>query len=172
MILDAPLVLSSAQAITVTAPSSRIIDVSGQGSGNAPGVIYGTQASVFGEDIGTGGPAASAPQLAVFVSTTFTAGGAATLTIQLQAAIDNGSNAPSTWDTIAQSDAIPVADLTTGLPNEPIWSVTVPRRYPSQGLPRFYRVNYVVATGPMTAGALNAAIATGVDDPVFPPSGF
>ena len=121
--------------------------------------------------MGGGGPLTSAPQLGVWPVTTFTAGGAATLRVQLQAAIDNGSGSPGTWDTIDQSDDIPVADLTSGSPGAPLVSFTVPRRYPGQGFPRFYRTNYVISTGPMTAGAITAALLTGVDDvPFYPPN--
>ena len=54
MILDSQLTLSLAQAITVTAASSSIIDLAGVGSGNAPNMRFGVQSSVFGEDIGIG----------------------------------------------------------------------------------------------------------------------
>lgn len=76
-ILDLQLVLSSAQAVTVTAPSTGTIDLAGVGIGNAPPNAFGT-ASVFGEDIGIG-DGVSPPQIAVYAGTAFTAGGAATM---------------------------------------------------------------------------------------------
>lgn len=172
MLLDINLLLSASQAITATAPSTNVYDVAGVGVGVAVPSFFGT-ATVFGDDIGGGGPGAegSPPQLQVLVNTTFTAGGSATLQIQLQAAIDNGSNQPGTWDTIVESDTLPVANLTATQANNPLVSFTIPRRYPGQGFPRFYRLNYVVATGPMTAGALSAQILTGIDDnPIYPPN--
>lgn len=169
MIKDALLTLSAKQAITVTAPSTNVFDVSGAGVGQPAPQIFGVQSSVFGEDIGSGGPGISSPQLGVLVNTTFTAGGSATMQIQLQAAIDDGTNNPSTWDTIVETDTLAVALLKAGT-----WLArfNVPTRYPGQGFPRFYRVNYVVATGPMTAGALTADFLTGIDDVPFYPSGF
>ncbi len=169
MIKDALLALSINQPVTVTAPSSGIIDVSGAGVGNPAPQIFGVQSTVFGEDIGGGGPAASSPQLGVSVGTAFTASGSATLQIQLQAAIDDGTNNPSTWRTIAQTDTIAKALLTAG---QWLARFNVPNKYPGQGFPRFYRCNYVVATGPMLTGSLYADISTGLDDVPFYPSGF
>ena len=165
-ILDIQLVLSNAQAVTVTAPSTGTYDLAGVGIGNAPPNLFGT-ASVFGEDIGIG-DGVSPPQIAVYAGTAFTAGGAATMQIQLQASVDTGAPGytPSAWDTIVESDALPVASLTA---NALLWQVTIPPRYLGQGFPRFYRLNYVIATGPMTAGTLTANIQTGVDNaPIYP----
>lgn len=170
MILDVTSLLSNNQAITVTAPSSGVYDTAGVGVGvvapNISGIVGGA-AAVFGNDIGGGGPHAEAPQLMVIVGTAFTAGGAATLQVQLQAAVDNGSGGAGTWDTIMETDTLALAVLTAG---QMVASFTVPRRYPGQGFPRFYRVNYVVATGPMTAGTIStSALLTGIDDnPIYP----
>lgn len=170
MYLDALLGLSSNQAVTVTAASTGTYDVAGTGVGQAPGEIFGVQSSVFGRDIGGGGPLADAPQLVAIVGTAFTAGGSATMQVQLQAAIDNGSNQPGTWDTIIETDTIAVALLTAGAF---VANFTVPKRYLGQGFPRFYRLQYVIATGPMTAGTISyAGLLTGIDDTPFYPSGF
>lgn len=171
MYLDATSLLSSTQAITVTAASTGTYDTAGVGVGNAVTNRIGN-ATVFGEDVGGGGPLASGPQLGVWVTTAFTAGGAGTLRVQLQAAIDNGSNQPGTWDTIAQTDDFALASLVVSSPQRPLVSFTVPDRYPGQGFPRFYRLNYVVGTGPMTAGAVNAALLTGIDDLPFYAAAF
>lgn len=162
MILDINSVLSSAQAVTVTAVSDRVYDTAGVGVGVAAPNAFGSQNTSFGEDLGGGGPGISSPQMAAIVSTTFTAGGAATLKVQLQAAVDtSNTGTPGTWDTIAQTDDVPVASLTAG---SVVASFAVPVRYLGQAFPRFYRLNYVVSTGPMTAGALNSYLLTGVDD--------
>ena len=162
MILDANLVLDSARALTVTAVSTGVIDLAGVGVGNAPPNIIGT-ATIFGEDIGGGGPGVSAPQLLVKVGTAFTAGGAATLQVQLQCSVDTAvTYQPAAWDTIAQTDTYAVALLTAGQVLAPF---TIPTRYPGQGFPRYYRLNYVIATGPMLTGTIGfAGIATGTDD--------
>lgn len=174
MILDINTLLSSNQAVTVTAVSQGVYDTAGLGVGvpvtNRFGLpTQGSNAS-FGNDLGGGGPNnASAPQLGVIVGTAFTAGGAATLRVQLEAATDtnNNSGTPGTWDIIDQTDDVPVAQLTAG---QIVASFTIPKRYPGQGFPRFYRVNYLVATGPMTAGTIIfAGLLTGIDDtPTYP----
>lgn len=172
MILDINSLLDSNHAITVTAPSTGVYDTAGLGVGVPVTNRFGlpTQGSntSFGQDMGGGGPLVSGPQLMVLVGTAFTAAGAATLQVQLQAAVDvNNTGLPVTWDTIVETDTIAVALLTAG---QRIASFTVPDRYPGQGFPRFYRLNYVVATGPMTAGTIGtAALLTGIDDnPIYP----
>ena len=168
MILDINTVLSSAQAVTVTAPSQNVIDLAGVGVGQPDPNRFGS-ATIFGEDIGIG-DGVSPPQILCQVGTAFTAGGAATMTVQLQEAADTGANTgtPGTWNTIAQTDAIAVATLVAGLK---LAEFTIPPRYPGQTtFPRFYRLNYVVATGPMLTGTIGfAGIITGRDDaPNYP----
>jgi len=160
MFLDSLVQLSTAQAVTATAASTNIYDVTGAGSGNAPNMTGGMTASgatLIGFDIGAGDGIAI-PELFWNVNTTFTAGGAATMTIQLQAAPDNGSNAPGTYVTIVQTGAIPVANLTAGTSGQ----FQIPEISPDMGfgeaMPRFYRVNYLIATGPMTAGTITTNI--------------
>lgn len=170
MILDALSILSQNQALTVTGPSSNVYDTAGLGVGQPVTNIFGLATASgspasFGEDLGGGGPHAGAPQLAVWIPTGFTAGGAATLQVQLQAAVDtNNTGTPGTWQTIDQSAPFALADLTASqTPQHPLVSFTVPERYPGQNFPRFYRLNYVIGTGPMTAGAVTSALLTGVD---------
>lgn len=166
MILDIQSVLSQNQAVTVTAPSTNVYDTAGLGVGQPVSNIFGLATASgspasFGEDLGGGGPHAEAPQLQVIVGAAFTAGGAATMQFQLQAAVDtNNTGTPGTWETITESDAIAVALLTAGA--VPV-KFTVPERYLGQQFPRFYRVNYVVATGPMLTGTVSAQLLTGID---------
>ena len=78
---------------------------------------------------GGGGPLASGPQLGVFIAQNFTAGGAATLRVQLEAAVDtNNTGTPGTWDIIDQSDDIPVALLAQSSPARPLVSFEGPPR--------------------------------------------
>lgn len=170
MYLDAQSILSNAQAVTATAVSTGTYDTAGLGVGQPVTNRFGT-ATNFGQDLGGGGPAASAPQLVVAVSKAFTAAGSATLRVQLQAAVDtNNTGTPGTWDTIDQTDDIPVANLVVNAA-QPLVSFTIPDRYQGQNFPRFYRLNYVVSSGPMTAGNVNAALLTGIDDvPFYPPN--
>jgi hypothetical protein len=87
----------------------------------------------------------SALALVCLVTTAFTAAGAATLTVQFQTSADNAS-----WTTLVQSDVLAVATLTSGAE---IMKTKVP-----MGCQRYLRLNYVVATGPMTAGTITSQI--------------
>lgn len=167
MILDVNTALDVNHALTVTATSQFVLDLAGVGVGQPVTNKFGVSNTSFGEDIGIG-DGVSPPNLLCMIGTTFTAAGSATMRVQLQAAVDtNNTGTPGTWDTIAQTDDIAVALLTAGTK---LGEFTVPPRYPGQGFPRFYRLNYVIATGPMTAGAISfAGIITGRDDtPAYP----
>lgn len=169
MYLDLNNVLSQAQPITVTAPSTNVIDYAGLGVGVPVNNRFGN-ATNFGQDPGIG-DGISPPNILCQVGTAFTAGGAATLTVQLQEAPDTAnSGTPGTWTTIAQTDAIPVASLTAGTK---IAEFTIPPKGPevaASAFPRFFRLNYVVGTGPFTGGSIGfAGIITGRDDfPAYP----
>ncbi|UPY96259.1 MULTISPECIES: Bbp16 family capsid cement protein [Pectobacterium] len=97
-------------------------------------------------DIGVGEPL----EFFVNVNTTATAAGAATVNIQLQTSADN-----STWVTLSDSGALALSALTVG---KRVVSLKVP-----QGVLRYLRVSYAVATGPLTAGAFTAGINLDVD---------
>ena len=137
MLIDSQNQFSAAQAVTSTGstPSSNIIDL---------GVA---------RDIG--GAVTNHLALLCEVVTPFASGGSATLAVQFQTAPDNGSGAPGSWVTLAQSDAIPVASLVRGY------------RFLPGGVPgptqRFVRLNYVVGTAAMTAGALMAGFVPALE---------
>lgn len=132
MYLDKLLQLDPAgTAITVTAASTNVLD--------------GQQV----RDLGIGD---HAERLTFFVTVgaAFTAVGAATLTIQVQGSVDN-----AVWTTYVQTDAIPKANLTAGK----VIKVPLPPQDAAPhaaGRPRYYRLNYVVATGPFTAGTVES----------------
>jgi hypothetical protein len=169
MFIDATLILSQNQAVTVTAPSTGTIDLTGAGVGVAAPDRIGVQSSVFGEDIGIGN-GASPPVITCIVGTTFTAAGAGTMQVQFQEAIDDGTNNPGTWTTATETPALSLAQLVAGTK---IAEFTVPVRAPGQAFPRFIRLNYIVATGPMTAGTIAiATINTGRDDVPFYGAGY
>ena len=152
MFLDQSLKLSDAQAITVTAASTNLYDITGAGSGNVPNMVFGTT-GLAGADMGLGDSAAR-PTCYFSVGTAFTAGGAATLQIQIQAAVDNGAGSPGAYTTIVETAALAVASLVAGANLQiPLPPVTI-----GEALPRFYRFNYIVATGPMLTGTLTGAI--------------
>lgn len=173
MLLDAQAVLSSAQAITVTAVSTGVYDITGYGVGNPAQDIFGQTfgtATSQASDIGGGGPLVSPPMIVALVGTAFTAGGAATLTITLQSSADTtNTGTPASWTDVISTNAIAVANLTAGAAAA---RFTIPPRTPGQALPRFYRLNYTVATGPMLTGTMNAYVATGADNGAIYSSNF
>lgn len=151
MFLDNSLNFSTAQAITATAACTTIYDITGAGSGNAPALVYG--ASVFGADMGNGDGVA-VPYVYVQIQTAFVSGGGATLQFQIQAAIDNGSNAPASYTTILQTDAFAASALTINK----LFFAPLPISTLGEAPPRFYRLNYVVATSTFSAGKITSGL--------------
>ena len=137
--LDYSLNLSTAQAITTTADSTTIYDVTGAGSGNAP-AMTGTSGlnTAMGFDIGTGDGAAR-PEVQVVVTTAGV--GAGTVIIELKAAPDDGSYGQGTYSTIYTSKAFVFSALTAGT----VITFPVPEIIPGQALPRFYKLTYTVS---------------------------
>lgn len=130
MIKDKQLCFSEAQAITTTARSTNVIDM--VATANDLGV---------GEDL----------YIVITVDTSFTAAGAATLTIT----IETDDNAAFSSAAVLQTtQAIGKASLTAGM--EPFY-ICVPVGH-IVSWERYLSLNYTVATGPMTAGALSACI--------------
>lgn len=125
MITDRELSFSTAQAVTVTANSTDVVDL---------GVAH---------DIARG----QNLRVRVQVDTTFTAGGAATLTIALVTSAAAALSSPTTVYTTA---AIPVASLVAGYVAIDTVIGTTSGRY--------LGIIYTVATGPMTAGAISASV--------------
>lgn len=136
MFYDAPLVLSSAQAITTTAASTNIFDVTGAGSGVAPSMTFGN--GEIGYDIGAGD---SNNRPTAYWTVTTNGTGTGTVAFAVQAAEDNGSNAPGTYVTLTQTEAFVGTALDVGetiqLPIPPVSTVS------PNFVPRFYRFNYV-----------------------------
>lgn len=82
------------------------------------------------------------------VGTAATAAGAATVTITLQDSADN-----STFTDVVSTQAIGKAALTVGA--QFVLPMPVTHR-------RFVRLNYTVATGPLTAGTFSAQVVAGL----------
>ena len=135
--LDSTLILSSAQAITTSAASTVIYDITGAGSGNAPTIDFGNT-TLPGFDIGTGDGAAI-PH--AYFTITANGTGTGTVAFGIEAAPDNGSNAPGTYVRLATSKAWVGTTLDVGnvidIPIPPYAQIA-----PSMGLPRFYRFYY------------------------------
>lgn len=131
MILDKNLLFTpTAQAITVTAPSTDVIDL-----GVAENIGIGDDPSI---------------EILVLCLQTFTAAGAATLQVAIQGSPDN-----ATWTDMAMTNAIGKASLVAGA-EVARWSM--PSLIAGQAMPRYLRLNFTVATGPMTAGTIYAGL--------------
>lgn len=143
MILDGLLLFDNAVAITVTRVSTNQLDL------------------LNARDMGIG----DSPSLKVrvLVTTPLVSGGATTLQVQFQGSTDN-----VTYTTYAESAAIAKAALVQGAH---VFDIDVPRTQPGGALPRYLQLNYVVATGPFTAGAVTAGIVLGPDDNISYPPG-
>lgn len=134
MIFDQQTLLSDAQAVTATAASTNVLDL-------------GPIKTGIVRDIGKG----KQIPLLVQVVEAFAAAGAATLTVSLQ--VDD-NEAFASAKTVWTSPALALADLKPGF-------VVVPEYIPRGTNERYMRLNYAVATGPMTAGKITAGVTMG-----------
>lgn len=146
MILDSQLLFDSASTISgaTGGASQNVIDL------------------VNKRDMGVGDAAGATPKIMCLVSTAFLTTNAATLNVQAQGSTDN-----VTYTTYAESGAVAVAALTAG---QYILAIDWPRPNPGAKLPRYLRLNYAIATGSFTQGAVTSALVLGRDDIVnYPP---
>lgn len=127
MFIDKNLQVSDAQAVTVTAASTDVID-------------FGQTNPNVGMD--------DRSSMVITVDTAAEAVGAATVTFAVQDSADNSSFAD-----VAVTTAIGKATLVAGYQHV----IPMPTK-----LRRYCRVNYTVATGPLTAGAFSAQVVTGI----------
>ena len=124
MITDKQNTFSDGQAITATADSTNILNAGQAGVNN-------------GEPV----------ELLLQVEDSFTAAGAATLTVSVVTATDEAFTSPVTLLTTA---AIPKATLVRGY--------QLPLSFIPAGILQYTKLVYTVATGPMTAGKINAGL--------------
>ena len=138
--------------------ASNIIDLLGAGVGVPPPNYIGTR-SVFGTDMGIDDQKA---QLLCTVGTAFATANSATLNVQFQAAVDNGSYQPGTWNTLVETGAIAAANLGA---SKTIARFDFPPAFPAGTLPRFLRLAFVVpAATNFTAGTIAFATPTIIRD--------
>lgn len=137
MIYDNTLLFSDAQAVTVTAPSTNVID---HGPNGTP---FGSSVPLT-RDIGIG---EECVPLSVRVVTAFA--GLTSLQVVVQTSADN-----STWLDVESSRAVPAAELVAG------FQFHVPNDFPEGLRRRYTRLNYVVV-GTATQGAITAGAVAG-----------
>lgn len=156
MILDSLLQFDNAVSLAIAAgtqASTNVIDL---------GITSGIPSSANGggaRDIGIGDDPAM--KLLVQVTTTFTSGGAGTLSFSLQGAVDNGSGAPAAFSTWWTSPVYALATLNAG---SRLFDMDMPRPPDGIAIPRFLRGLWTVATATMTAGNASAFIVLDRDD--------
>lgn len=98
------------------------------------------------------------------VTAAFTTGTGATLSVALQGAPDNGSNAPASFVTWYASPVTAVAGLGIGVR---LLDMDLPRPPAGQPIPRFLQLAYIIATGTMTAGTLKGFLVLDRHDMVY-----
>lgn len=137
--------------ITATAASTNVLDM------------------LQPRDMNIGGNIGMDMHWEVFISAAFTAGGAATMQVQSQGSSDNVN-----WFILAETDAIPVARLAINSRIVcPLGQQQLQEIGAGGGIPRYYRLNYVVATGPMLTGTIEADLVVSApqmnNPPTYPP---
>jgi len=145
MILDTQSRFSDAQAVTVTAISTNVIDL--RNAATPALVDEGIQDHNW---------------LVVSVGTAFTAGGAGTLTVSLES--DSTADLATSPTVHYVSPVIAVASLVVGY--------ELRLKLPSGNYERYLGVRFTVATGPMLTGAINAFITPVPQRNVIYPKSF
>jgi len=163
---DQNLVLSSAQAVTVTTPSTNTYDIlngaalltAGGTYTVPPNSIIGVNQTFFGEDLGLG-RGMGTPQVVGYTGSG-TPGTATSLQVQLQGAPDNGGGtiAGLAFVVYIQTRAILLASI---IASRRLFAFDFPRRQEGDGLPRFINLNYVVAGANFTGLTITSYINLG-----------
>lgn len=159
MILDAFQQFDNAVSLAIAAgtqASTNVLDY---------GIASGIPTSANGggaRDMGVGDDPAL--KLVVQVGTTFTSGGAGTLSVALQGAIDNGAGAPAAFSTWWVSTVYALATLKAG---GRLLDMDFPRPPDGIAVPRFVRLLYTVGTATMTAGTVSAYVVLDRDDQMY-----
>jgi hypothetical protein len=139
MILDNTAIFSDAQAVTVTAASTNIIDL------QKAGTPFGAPAALVA-DVGKGDGNIPLDVRVIQAFATLTS-----LTVSLETAAD-GDAAFGTPTTVASSGAIPVASLVAG------YQFPFPAKLMEGVNARYVRLKYTVAGSTATAGTITAAV--------------
>lgn len=163
MILDALLQFDNAASLAIAAGTKASTNVIDFGLGTSANPAIPSNANGGGaRDMGIGDDPAL--KLLVQVSTTFTSGGAGTLSVAIQGAPDNGSGAPGSYTTWWTSPVYALATLVAGAR---LLNMDFPRPPAGVAVPRFVRLLYTVADATMTAGAVSAYLVLDRDDQMY-----
>lgn len=151
--------MSASAGLTLAFPG--IIDLLGEGVGQAPVSIIGNQA-LFGEDSGIG---RYRPFIDIVIGTAFVTATSATLNIAFQGAPDLGTPTylPGTWQTFSETGGMTAAQLTANQIIRMDWSAAFP---PNEN-PRYLRLFASVlpaASGIFTAGIVSYALVVPTRD--------
>lgn len=166
--IGSPLSLVAGSGVSVRAP--LVIDLLGLGVGivapqtTNPSVIIGNVTTFGAPDaMGVGG---IRPELNITVGTAAAANaGTPTLNVQLQAAADDGTGNPSTYQTLGESGTITVAQLTA---NTVIARLPWLPPFPENLRPRFLSLNFLIpAATSFSALTISSALVTTVRDDWF-----
>lgn len=143
-------------AISVTGDSS-VIDLTGAGVGVAPAMVGG-QGYAIGLDVGAGDGAAL-PSVTVVVATAIVGTGNATISFSLKAApqVSATNNNQGTYTTLLTTQAYAVPLGGTTLPAGTVLNLPIPAIAPGEAPPRFYKLTYTVANGPVS-GTISSGI--------------
>lgn len=147
--------------------SSLAIAAGTQASANTLdyGISSGIPTSANGggaRDMGVGNDPAL--KFVVQVGTTFTSAGAATLSVAIQGAPDNGSGAPGAFTTWWVSPAYALATLNAG---SRLLDMDFPRPPDGIAVPRYVRLLYTVAAATFTAGTISGYVVLDRDDQMY-----
>ena len=147
MIFDRTTRLSDMQAITVTAPSTHVLDL------GKIGTPYGNTAALKA-NLGLN----HCIPFLIQVTEAFAAAGAATLTVTLEVDDNEAFSSPKVvWTSPAFALAVLKPGANLGVVNY------IPSGTPGLGPDeRYFRLNYTVGTGPMTAGKITAGVVAAV----------
>lgn len=151
----APLSLVAGAGISIP---SAVYDLAGVGVGVPMPNIIGTP-TTFGTDFGIGG---LEPELVCTIGTALATSNSCTINLALQAAPDDGTNNPGTWQTLEETGSLTAAQCPA---NTRIARYKFPPAFPANLRPRFMRLlAQVPAATNFTAGTIANAFFTVVRD--------
>ena len=163
MILDALLQFDNAASVAIAAGTQASTNVIDFGLGTSANPAIPSNANGGGaRDMGIGDDPAL--KLLVQVATTFTSGGAGTLSVAIQGAPDNGAGVPGSYTTWWTSPTYALATLVAGAR---LLNMDFPRPPAGVAVPRFVRLLYTVAGATMDTGAISAYLVLDRDDQMY-----